>query len=251
LAQWNNRSAISPRVIAAPRLQNFSRKTNELKYVYLDAYRETQITVDVSGIVCYIIFVTTRKSTMNILYVHGFGSSYNPTHEKIQYLETLGTVVGVNVDYCKGFHAVYDKVLDVVKDKSIDLIVGTSMGGYIAAIVGAKAGIPFVSINPATSPGTSLQRWVGNFVDYNGNHHCLTEGAVHTYPDIATDGHGLVLLDRGDEVINANETAAALDAHYTVYAFLGGSHRFKHMQQAMPIITEFYNRAEAAYGFGA
>ena len=98
-----------------------------------------------------------------------------------------------------------------------------------AAAVGTKAGIPFVSINPATAPSNSLQRWVGNFVDYNGDQHFLSEGAVHTYPDIATEGCGLVLLDRADEVISANETFEVLDDHYTVHVFAGGSHRFAHI----------------------
>lgn len=185
---------------------------------------------------------------MRILYIHGFGSQFDPNHEKIKVLETLGTVVGVNVDYCRGFENVCAVVKDAILESNIDLVVGTSMGGYTAACVGTKMGIPFVSLNPAVTPSVSLQRWVGNFTDYAGNDHVLTESMVATYPDIPTDGYGLILLQSGDEVIPAGVTQIMLDDFYRVVLYPGGTHRFENLEKALPDITTFVSQANACYG---
>ena len=175
---------------------------------------------------------------MKILYIHGFGSHYDPTHDKIQMLETLGTVVGVNVDYCHGFTTVFNTALDAVVAEEINLIVGTSMGGYLAAHVGAKAGIPFVSLNPATNPGVALQKWVGTFKDYADNDKCLTPSTVESYPSITQDGAGLIVVESGDEIICAADTIALLKDVFRVELFTGGSHRFTNLTRVLPIIQE-------------
>jgi predicted esterase YcpF (UPF0227 family) len=185
---------------------------------------------------------------MLILYIHGFGSKFDPTHEKIVQLETLGTVIGVDVDYCRSYHDAIDTVRSAIVDRHVDLIVGTSMGGYLAAAIGAESGIPFVALNPATSPKISLRKWEGNFTDYSGKQHHLVRTVIDGYPDIATDGAGLVIVESGDEVIGAFDTVEALSEHYRVEMFAGGSHRFTHMEKALPIITEFYNQVSTTYG---
>jgi predicted esterase YcpF (UPF0227 family) len=179
-----------------------------------------------------------KENLMRILYIHGFGSHYDPNHEKIQMLKTLGTVVGVNVDYCNGFTTVFDTALDAVIAEEVDLIVGTSMGGYLAAQVGARAGVPFVALNPATSPVVGLQKWVGTFTDYADNDKCLTPSIVESYPDIVQQGAGLVIVESGDEIISAVETVALLENVFRVELFSGGSHRFTNLKSALPIIQE-------------
>jgi predicted esterase YcpF (UPF0227 family) len=185
---------------------------------------------------------------MKILYVHGFGSHYDPEHEKIKLLETLGTVVGVDVDYCKGFRRAFEMVLESALSQKVDLIVGTSMGGFMAAHVGAETGTPFVALNPATQPSKTLQKWVGTFTDYAGNDRTLTKDCVDNYPDIIQEGSGLVIVETADEIINAYNTAALLNGVYQVEVFGGGSHRFTHMKNALPVIQEFYTQSETSYG---
>ncbi|SRR6056297_3361366 len=185
---------------------------------------------------------------MKILYVHGFGSHYDPEHEKIQMLETLGTVVGVDIDYCKGFKNVFETVFEKASSESVDLIVGTSMGGYMAAQVGSESGTPFVALNPAVQPSETLQKWVGTFTDYSGHKRYLTEGCVENYPDIVKEGCGLVIVETADEVLSANDTVDLLDDVFQVEKFAGGGHRFTHIEKALPLIKEFYNQSTASYG---
>jgi len=177
---------------------------------------------------------------MNILYVHGFGSHYDPEHEKIKALETLGTVVGINVDYCKGYDRVSGRIYDAIMEEQVDLIVGTSMGGYMAAQMGSQCGVPFVSLNPAIKPSESLQKWVGTFIDYAGNDRCLTELVVASYPDIVQTGAGLVMVDSGDEVLRAQDTMDLLENIFQVEWFTGGNHGFTHMEAALPKINTFF-----------
>jgi len=185
---------------------------------------------------------------MKILYVHGFGSQYDPTHEKIQALETLGTVVGVNVDYCAGFQIAYQTVLDQVIGEDIDLIVGTSMGGYMAAHVGNATGTPFVALNPATTPSETLKKWLGTFVNYTGTSMYLSASAAESYPDIVQEGCGLVVVEYADEVIHAWDTVKLLKNVFHVEGYQGGSHRFSNMTRVLPLISKHYEMAQLTYG---
>jgi predicted esterase YcpF (UPF0227 family) len=178
---------------------------------------------------------------MKILYVHGLGSHYNPSHEKIIALNTLGTVVGIDVDYCKGYTHVFEKVQDAVDTNDIDAIVGTSMGGYMAAQVGTNTGIPFVLLNPIVAPNVWLQKWVGAFADHSNSTKMLSNNTVAGYPDMITDGNGLVLLDSKDEIISARETFRLLETTFHVKMFEGGNHCFKHMELALPLIVDYIN----------
>jgi len=185
---------------------------------------------------------------VKILYVHGFGSHYDPEHEKIKALETLGTVIGVDVDYCKGFRSAFETVFSVALVEGVDLIVGTSMGGYMAAHVGAESGTPFVALNPAITPSETLQKWVGTFTDFTGKDRCLTEGTVGNYPDIIQEGCGLVIVETADEVLRAADTVDLLSDVFRVETFAGGSHRFAHIHSALPLIKEHIDHASVVYG---
>lgn len=185
---------------------------------------------------------------MKILYIHGFGSRYDPGHVKIKSLEQLGTVVGVDVNYCKGFKSSFDSIMSVIVSENVDLIVGTSMGGYMAAHVGAKAGIPFVALNPATQPSVTLQKWIGTFTDYSGKDQCLSEATATSFPDITQEGAGLVIVESSDEIINASETVDLLEHVFNVEQFKGGSHRFVHIENALPLIKQHYLQSSINYG---
>ena len=185
---------------------------------------------------------------MNILYVHGFGSQFDPVGGKVEALSRLGTVHGIDVDYCDPADTTLTVVGAAVISLNIDLIVGTSMGGWTASQIGAMYGIPFVAINPALYPSESLRKYLGKGVDYYDRPYEMTEEVVNTYVDFALDGAGLILLDKGDELIDSNSTLDALDSFYSVNMFEGGNHRFAHIEESIPLIEQFVDRAELVYG---
>jgi len=188
---------------------------------------------------------------MNILYIHGWGSSYDPDAPKVEALRKLGDVYGVNLDYTEGYDAVLAHAVGHVVMHDIKMVVGTSMGGFMASRVGKMMGIPYVACNPALRPSKQLKKYLGEGTTHDGEPYTFTKDALRSYPDFAglgfrerfknffsRDGgiNGLVLLDRGDEVINASDTLHEMSCINPVFIFEGGSHRFEHMEESVKYI---------------
>lgn len=176
---------------------------------------------------------------MNILYIHGFGSAFDPESDKVQALKSLGPVYGVNLDYTQSFDLNRQLVADAIQEFQIDLLVGTSMGGYLASH--CAAGLPVVAINPVIDPAQSLQRHLGEHVDHAGRPFRLELDQIQYLPKFSTaTGAGLILLDQGDKIIDPEATMAALRDYYQVEMWPGGHHRFAHIEQALGKISDFF-----------
>jgi len=85
---------------------------------------------------------------LNIYYFHGLASRFDTSSEKLKTLARLGSVRGHDIDYTQTAEEVVEDSLDKLMQVNPDFIVGTSMGGWLAGILGAETGIPFVAINP-------------------------------------------------------------------------------------------------------
>ncbi|WP_152206982.1 YqiA/YcfP family alpha/beta fold hydrolase [Marinobacter changyiensis] len=187
---------------------------------------------------------------MNIYYCHGFASRFDPGSSKLELLSELGPVYGHDMDYTQPADEVVHQCIDKLIGADIDIVVGTSMGGWLASVVGSRTGIPFVAINPAITPSQTLMKHVGKGVDYQGNEYELTASAVKSYGSLPKDGCGLILLDEGDDVIDWRETYSTYHERFSVVSFPGGSHRFDHMEAALPLIQNFFDRSSLVYGLG-
>lgn len=183
-----------------------------------------------------------------MFYVHGFGSHYDPDHEKIKILEELGSVMGADFEFARGHAAVQESLRNYIIDNTPDLLIGTGIGGHAAAAAGKATGLPFVAMNPLVRPCEQMRQWIGNFTDNSGRDHYLTETVCDMYPDIEVGGYGLILVEYGDPVIRSSETIQLLQEHYRVETFTSGDHGFCHTREALPLIKEFYNQAKASYG---
>lgn len=186
---------------------------------------------------------------MNIMYIHGFGSKWKPNSDKVKTLSQIGKVSGVTMPYDLPSSGVYQSYKSYIINNDIDLVVGTSLGGFWSAYMGSKMGIPFVAINPAINPKSTLNKYQGVGETYYGEPYNLEQAVINEYPDFPTSGAGLILLDMGDKVLNSKETQKKLSGIFGVHAFDGGSHRFDHIADSKDIIQNFYNRMEVVYGF--
>jgi len=175
---------------------------------------------------------------LNIYYLHGFASHFDISSHKLKSLARLGPVRGHDLDYTQPAEAVIEDSLDKLMQVNPDLLVGTSMGGWLAGILGAETGIPFVAINPVTDPAHTLRPWAGQGVDHQGQAYHLTDEVVSSYYPFTQYGSGLVLLDQGDELLPWNDTTRALGDYFPVHSFEGGSHRFEHMENALELIRQ-------------
>lgn len=176
---------------------------------------------------------------MNILYIHGFGSRYDSSSEKVQSLSALGTVYGIDLDYTQPLEKNLVRCTAMVEQLNIGLLVGTSMGGYMVSQVAQETGLPFVALNPCVNPRVMLRKYLGTNTDHYGVEYTLTEETLNDMPYFYLAAEGLVLLDMNDEVIPPSDTVESLGDYYPVMMFAGGSHRFEHMTESLPLIREF------------
>jgi predicted esterase YcpF (UPF0227 family) len=143
-----------------------------------------------------------------------------------------------------------------LEDLDDTVLVGTSLGAFYAAEVSRLVGLPAVLINPCVNPGTSLRKYVNqlhkNFV--TGVESFFSDNTLSTYGDeVIRPYHRikpLVLLDRGDEIIDATETFRFMKRTYDIDAvmFEGGSHRFDHMDEALEYIKAYSNNVALVDG---
>jgi hypothetical protein len=129
------------------------------------------------------------------------------------------------------------------------LLVGSSLGGFWAQYLAPKFGAAMVLINPSLRPDESLARHVGRYRnEATGGETVLTAddvAALRHYrvepcdPRVPT----LVLLDRGDEVLDFRIAEGAFHGCGATRVYPGGSHRFDHLAEALPEIRRLYDTA--------
>jgi len=186
---------------------------------------------------------TDRPAVDRIMYCHGFASSFDPQKDKVKALSMLAPVQGVTVDYTSLPEKVFEAFAAELQGPSRTLIIGTSMGGFFAAWLGGAFNRPFIAINPAVSPAISLQKYLGQGQTHFGTPYDLKREVVRAYQDIPfrLDGTGEIVLDLGDEVIDARDTLAMVANRLPITTFEGGSHRFDHMSELLTILAEKFD----------
>jgi hypothetical protein len=80
-----------------------------------------------------------------VIYFHGLESTQGGN--KVDYLSENCYVHAPRMDYTRS--DIFPFLTQMVEDYKPDLIIGSSMGGYTAYILGALYGIPVIAFNPA------------------------------------------------------------------------------------------------------
>ena len=159
---------------------------------------------------------------LKIFYIHGWQSCFDKTKPKVRHLAALGEVAGITVDYVnESLSEIKSRMRNRILDFDPDLVIGSSLGGWMAAHIGTEYDMPFVALNPCVNPPQSLG---------------LPE---KEYGPFATGGYGLILLDSGDEMFDSYETERQLRGYYECRRFPGGYHQFAHMEESIPLIEKF------------
>ena len=85
---------------------------------------------------------------MKIAYLHGLESSIDTSSVKIRWLkENFDQIYTPTIMYHN--KESFTSITAHIKKQSPDYIVGSSMGGYFAYLIGATLGIPTILFNPA------------------------------------------------------------------------------------------------------
>lgn len=174
---------------------------------------------------------------LNILYIHGFGSKVDPSGDKQIALRKIANVAAFAPDYTRGYQQVMADLKAYLS--GVDLLIGTSMGGFLVSHLAKATDLPFIAINPVIQTKATLSKFLGAHIDYYGRAFTLTPETIDSYPDFLISERALVLLDMGDELLDSMTTLDAIGHKMRVHTFAGGTHRFAHMKEALPIIKDF------------
>ena len=177
---------------------------------------------------------------LNILYLHGFGSRFDPESNKIKSLSKLGEITPFTYDYTQSPNKIIETIKTVIYRDKIDLIVGTSLGGWYAAECGAQLHIPFVALNPLVFP-KSLNKYIGPGIDHYGQEFDLKESVVKEYWDMRGEGIGYILVELDDDIIDPT-SIDKITHNFELLRLYGGNHRFTSLEKCIPLIEGWYGK---------
>ena len=185
---------------------------------------------------------------MIIFVLHGFqGATPNRKTEVLKKYAKPHVVVGLNYGYTP--HVAREHLIRQVEaacwfhDTQECVFLGTSLGAFWAKFLAIECMRPAILINPALDPVRSLKPYVGvcNNVVTNGAF-VLSENDVALHKDFYTNDWEaplLVLLDRGDELLDYAVTLARFNDVQKCVVYEDGNHSFAHLKEALPTILNF------------
>lgn len=91
-------------------------------------------------------------SQMVILNIHGYkGTPRNAAYSAL--CELSEHVISPEIDHdAERPEELFDRLLDICLSERVDMVVGTSLGGFYAAVAAAKLGKPLLLVNPCLKP---------------------------------------------------------------------------------------------------
>jgi len=185
-----------------------------------------------------------------ILYIHGFNSSgQSGKAQEVAEISPEEQVIAPDLPWQpEKAIALLEQLVQTHLDEKI-LLIGSSLGGYYAQYLGWRFEYPVVLINPALDPVPLLLGCVGEQTNYyTGEVYHLTEETLFSLRRFAVapadmKAPVLVLLDKGDELIDYRIAERAYRDYGSVKCFDGGSHRFDHLQDAKAFLQSFHSDA--------
>ncbi|XKE44587.1 alpha/beta fold hydrolase [Halomonas organivorans] len=184
-----------------------------------------------------------RVPTSGVLYLHGFNSgSASP---KAALMREACAVLGLRCVTPDLPHRP-DQALDEAAARlgelgDYPLVVGSSMGGFLATLLAERHDLPGALINPAVAPGRLVADWVGEtFVNrYSGERFVVEEAHRRALeamtPTGVTAGRYLLLLGTDDETLDCRDAFAFYQGARTLL-HPGGDHGFSALAEYLPAI---------------
>ncbi|BCD60554.1 MULTISPECIES: YqiA/YcfP family alpha/beta fold hydrolase [unclassified Nitratiruptor] len=175
-----------------------------------------------------------------ILYIHGFKScGWGNKSRGLQ--SYFGDVLAPDLppSPSKAIH----NLEKIIQSNEVDLLVGSSLGGYYATYLAQKYVIKAVLINPSTRPFETLKPYIGwqeRFCDedmFEWKEEYIKE--LFNYDTNNLKKHlFLVLLQTGDEVLDYR-VALKKYANQRRIVEYGGNHRFENIEDYLCMIKRF------------
>ncbi|WP_424494943.1 YqiA/YcfP family alpha/beta fold hydrolase [Salinimicrobium sp. GXAS 041] len=161
---------------------------------------------------------------MKILYLHGLDSKLSV--EKRSILGNVGTVLAPDLNYYEDKNAI-ETILEMYEEDEIDVVIGSSMGGFAGYYVANRLSCPALLFNPALKKRSVAQ----------------------TVPLEKTQNSSMqqFVIGQQDEVVNPTDTLAFLGGsfnlgtHFHLHLVPGLGHRIPE-EIFNEEVTNFFDR---------
>lgn len=186
-----------------------------------------------------------------IIYLHGFNSTGDSAKGRFLKKNLLNISVltpTYHYDPRRAIPCLEKLIQENLSPEKPLMLIGSSLGGYYAQYLSRRFKLKTVLINPALMPLTTLSDYLGENTNfYTGEKYKLTQTHLNALlrldiPDPCTRPvPTLLLLDKGDEILDYRVAVARYQDCSEIVMFNGGDHQFQHMTEALPLIQAFYD----------
>jgi predicted esterase YcpF (UPF0227 family) len=179
-----------------------------------------------------------------ILYLHGFASC-GEGNKSTLLKAYFGADSVIAPDLPPSPIDAIHSIEEILGSSKIDILIGSSLGGYYATVLAEKYGMKAVLLNPSTQPWKTLASctgWQKRFCDeeiFEFKSVYLEQlKMLQTTPD---KGKYLLLLQSGDEVLDYTKAQSLYNKHKIIVEY-GGNHRFENLDEYLSMIEKFINK---------
>jgi len=189
-----------------------------------------------------------------IIYLHGFSSGAQSNKAGVikDYFSKYSVFVPDYVSHQPGNAINYlERYIEqkfINSEEQYVMLMGSSLGGFYVQYLASQ--YDFVSaavlINPCLQPLVTLASQTGEQINsVTGKPFTFTEDDLKAMANYDVPASGLfnptlVLLDEGDEFIDYRYALERYRDKGKVIVYPGGDHWFRHLDEAMPEIEQFY-----------
>lgn len=186
-----------------------------------------------------------------IIYLHGFNSTGKSAKGRFlkENLEAIPVLTPTyHHDPQLAMSYLENLVRDYLESEPKLMLAGASLGGYYAQYLAHRFRLKMVLINPALMPLTTLHKYLGENTNfYTGETYNLTQRHLDALLELDVPSPcvesipTLLLVDKGDEVINYHTAVTRYQDCAQIMMFEDGDHQFQHMAESLSTIQAFYN----------
>lgn len=191
---------------------------------------------------------------MHVIFLHGFNSAGSGSDKVKALIEHFGpdNVHAPDLSYVPDEAVTQiSSLLEKFDDLSNVVLVGASLGGFYASYFSKTYGLKCVLINPSVDPMVSCCKYLGENTNFKtGEKYTFTHDHIDMFkkyyvsPEAPPHMPTVVLVNSGDEVLDANRAIEHYHDWAIVRVFEGGDHRFSNMA---PVIRDIHMLENIVY----
>lgn len=181
---------------------------------------------------------------LKILYIHGFASC-GEGNKSLLLKSYFGVEHVIAPDLPASPIDAIAMLEKILSSTNIDVLIGSSLGGYYATILAEKYHMKAILLNPSTQPWKTLAA-------YTGWQKRFCDEEVFEFKPVYLEqlkmlqvspekGQYLLLLQSKDEVLDYTKAQSLYNKHKVIVEY-GGNHRFENLDEYISMIEKFIKK---------